>query len=39
MSRLYFKRVMIAQQMFGDAGFHSDRLGKKNFRFLISSQE
>jgi acyl-CoA dehydrogenase len=27
---LYFKRVHIAQQMFGDAGFHSDRWAKQS---------
>ncbi|MEP3226163.1 MAG: acyl-CoA dehydrogenase [Parasphingorhabdus sp.] len=27
---LYFKRVHIAQQMFGDAGFHADRLAKRS---------
>lgn len=27
---LYFKRVHVAQQMFGDAGFHSDRWAKQN---------
>ena len=26
---LYFKRVHMAQQMFGDAGFHADRLAKR----------
>lgn len=27
---LYFKRVHLAQQMFGDAGFHADRLAKRS---------
>lgn len=27
---LYFKRVHVAQQMFGDAGFHADRLAKRS---------
>ena len=27
---LYFKRVHMAQQMFGDAGFHADRLAKRS---------
>ena len=27
---LYFKRVHVAQQMFGDAGFHSDRWAKNS---------
>ncbi len=27
---LYFKRVHVAQQMFGDAGFHSDRWARSN---------
>lgn len=27
---LYYKRVHIAQQMFGDAGFHADRLAKRS---------
>ena len=27
---LYFKRVHVAQQMFGDAGFHADRLARRS---------
>lgn len=27
---LYFKRVHVTQQMFGDAGFHADRLAKRS---------